>query len=39
MLTNYTNEYVNSKLRFKPKCISYNNLLTGIDNINANAKL
>ena len=35
-LDNYTSEYINSKLRFKPKSkISYNNLLTGIDNINA----
>jgi NTE family protein len=35
-LANYTSEYVNSKLRFKPKSkISYNKLLTGIDNINA----
>jgi NTE family protein len=34
-LANYTSEYVNSKLRFKPKSkISYNDLLTGIDNIN-----
>ena len=35
-LDNYTKEYVNGKLRFKPKTnISYEDLLKGINNINA----
>lgn len=35
-LANYTNEYVNGKLRFKPNSkINYNDLITGINNINA----